>query len=134
MNICSICRLRPPSGLASAYYRWQAPGQEWVGYRMLLCKSDFVQALDKFLQFKQERDSRQDSFTCVGCGEGLDDDAYQMSVYIYPPRQEQLTLAFQLCYSCALHVTTPVIQRGEKLRNRSLDSRATLDEAWGIYR
>jgi hypothetical protein len=130
MRQCSYCNASPREKLASMYYGWYPPEGDRVGYKVLVCRDDFHQALLPSVKRWNEVASETAEPICWDCGAQVDSLRDKLFVTIFLPKSDKIYFEVDLCAGCLLKETTAIMALGQRLQNRASYDAPAGEDAW----
>jgi hypothetical protein len=115
---CSICRVRKPGKLASAYWAWFLADQSRSAWRLRYCPACAQDHLLALLTALRQAGTSQDVFACVSCGLSAESDSDPCYLTLYLPGKEPMEYALQLDSACAAKLRIPIVDNGQRLPDR----------------
>jgi len=115
---CSVCRLRRPGKLASAYWAWFLADGARSAWKLRYCPACAPEALSIVLQASRLSEDNSSVFACVSCGADSSEDSDPMYLTLYLPGKEPMEYALQLDGACAARLRIPITTQGDRLADR----------------
>ena len=115
---CSVCGVRRPGKLASAYWAWFKADGSRSAWKMRYCPADAVDNLQQLLSNLRDMGENEEVFACVSCGASAAEDSDPIYLTLYLPGKEPMEYALQLDSACAAKLRIPITERGTKLEDR----------------
>lgn len=115
---CSLCGMRRPGKLASAYWAWFNADGARSAWKLRYCLECAPEGLAIVLQSQSHLDSDSTVFDCLSCGTNATDDSDPVYLTLYLPGKEPTEYAVQLCGACAAKLRIPITENGERLPDR----------------
>jgi len=115
---CSVCRMRRPGKLATAYWAWFNADGNRSAYKLRYCQPCAVEVLVPTLKTFLTAVESDSVFACVGCGADASQDSDPIYLTLYLPGKEPEELALQFDSACAAKTRIPIVDKGEALPDR----------------
>jgi hypothetical protein len=116
---CSICKIRRPGKLASAYWAWFKADGERSAWKVRYCRACAGQHLHGLLSALLEGAPTTDAvFACISCGASAEMDSDPIYLTLYLPGKEPMEYALQLDAACAAKLRIPITTLGDRLQDR----------------
>jgi hypothetical protein len=116
---CSMCGMRRPGKLASAYWAWFLADGSRSAWKVRYCPACAREHLHELLTrlFQQGADATE-VFACVSCGLNASEDSDPIYLTLYLPGREPEEIALQLDSACAAKLRIPITSSGTRLEDR----------------
>lgn len=116
---CSMCGVRRPGKLASAYWAWFLADGSRSAWKVRYCPGCAREHLHELLSRLFEMGAEAtDVFACVSCGLNANEDSDPIYLTLYLPGREAEELALQLDSACAAKLRIPITEHGSRLQDR----------------
>lgn len=115
---CSVCKLRKPGKLATAYWAWFLADQSRSAWKLRYCPACAQDVLLALLTKLNGLGDSSDPLDCVSCGGKVQDDADPIYLTLFLPGKEPQEYAAQLDAACAAKMRIPITTQGERLADR----------------
>jgi hypothetical protein len=115
---CSVCGLRRPGKLASAYWAWFLADGARSAWKVRYCPGCAADHLLPLLKALQSTTTSQEVFACALCGASAAEDSDPIYLTLFLPGKEPMEYALQADGACAAKLRIPIVERGTKLEDR----------------
>lgn len=114
---CSLCGVRKPGKLASAYWAWFLADERRTAWKQRLDRDCLVTAYGSLLA--KSNSDLTETDTCVACGGQLGSELDPVFCTLYLPREDPREYELGTCAACAATLRATIQTGAERLEDRS---------------
>jgi hypothetical protein len=115
---CSMCKVRKPGKLATAYWAWFLADGSRSAWKVRYCPGCAQTHLLALLGALHSMEDHLTVFACISCGADASTDSDPMYLTLYVPSKEPMEYALQLDTACAAKLRIPITSSGSRLEDR----------------